>query len=268
MTLQITTQPVSEPVTLAEAKLHLRVETSVTADDELIKSIIVAARKWCESYENKAYMLRTYQLKLDEFEDYIEIPNPPLVSVSSITYLDSAGATQTLASTVYDVDTAAEPGIVRLAYNQNWPSTYNYPNSVTINYVAGYATTFTAADTDILTVGNMVFAESDIVIVSTDSGDLPAPLVAGTNYYVRVVSGSTFKLATTDSDSTVVNISDAGTGTHFIAKANKGLVPENVKAAMKLIIGHLYEMRQPEIISGSLSKVEFGVKSLLFDRMF
>jgi uncharacterized phiE125 gp8 family phage protein len=266
MSIQTTLQPVAEPITLAEAKLHLRVETSVTADDELIKSIITAARSYCEMVESRAYMIRTMQLKLDEFEDTMRLPYPPLISVDSVQYIDSAGATQTLATTVYEVDTTEFPGEIRLAYEQTWPSKRAVRNSVVITYKAGFSTAFTAADTDILTVGNMIFATGDVVRIETDQNELPSPLAIGTDYYVRTVSGSTFKLATTNSDTTIVNITDAGTGTHFIALARTGLVPAQVKAAIKLVATHLYEMRQPEITGQAIQKIDFGIQNLLFKR--
>jgi len=265
MSLIITTQPVAEPVSLSEMKLHLRVDH--TTDDELIKSLIKAARQWCEMYERRAYMLRTYQLKLDWFYDDLELDFPPLISVGSITYTDTSGTTQTLASTVYDVVTEPTPGGVRLAYGQSWPTPRDDEDVVTINYTAGFSTTFTTAyATDILTVGNAIFADGDIVVVESDAGDLPSGLSVGTNYYVRDVSGSTLKLAAT-SGGTAIDLADDGTGTHYIALASTGLVPAAVKAAIKLLVGHLYENREnsTEI---NLNSIPFGVKSLLFERMF
>lgn len=263
MEYKITIPPVAEPISLVEAKLHLRVDH--TTDDELIKTLITACRQWCEAYEGRAYMLRTSQLKLDTFYALENIFFPPIQSVSSITYLDAAGDTQTLASTVYTLYNSGDYGKIGLSYNQSWPTTRDISEAVTVTYVNGYSTTFTAADTDILTVGNMIFALSDIVRVETDSNDLPSPLTIGTNYYVRTVSGSTFKLATTDSDTTIVNISDAGTGTHYIAKATTGLVPASVKAAMKLLLTHLYENRS-QTTTLSLAEIPMGIKNLLFER--
>jgi len=265
MRYRISIPPVAEPISLVEAKLHLRVDH--TTDDELIKTLISAARIWCESYEGRAYMVRTSQIKLNTFGK-IELPFPPVLSVSSITYIDTAGDTQTLDSSVYTLYNSGDYAYIGLAYNQQWPSVQSLIDEpITVTYVHGFSTTFTAADTDILTVGNMVFSASEITRVETDQNDLPSPLSIGTNYYVRTVSGSTFKLATTDSDTTIVNISDAGTGTHFIAKASTGLVPACAKAAIKLLLTHLYENRS-QTTSLSLAEIPVGIKNLLFERCF
>lgn len=256
-------QPVAEPVGLVEMKLHLRVDT--TTDDELIKTLISAARQWCEGYEGQSYMVRSYKLYLDQFEDEISLPMPPLVSVDSVQYYDTAGSLQTLATSYYTVDTDKIPGRIYLAYGQTWPSIYSIPKAVIITFTAGYSTSFTAATNDYLTVGNAVFADTDMVRVFADNGDLPAGLSANTNYYVRDKSGSTCKLALT-SGGTAIDITDAGTGTQYIAFADTGFVPDRARAAIKLITAHLYEHR--ELVSEiSLEQIPFAAKNLLFERV-
>jgi uncharacterized phiE125 gp8 family phage protein len=261
---RVSIPPVAEPISLVEAKLHLRVDH--TTDDELIKTLITASSQWCEAYEGRAYMVRTSQLKLDSF-GRIYLPFPPVQSVSSITYVDTEGTTQTLSSAVYTLYNSGDYAYIDLAYNQSWPTTQALIDEpITVTYVHGFSTTFTAADTDIMTVGNMIFAESDIIRVETDQGDLPSPLAVGTNYYVRVVSGSTFKPATADADVSVVNIADAGTGTHYVALAETGLVPASAKAAMKILLSHLYEQRQMVVEGNIGQEIPFGIKNLLFER--
>jgi uncharacterized phiE125 gp8 family phage protein len=132
----VTTEPTVEPVSLADMKLHLRVDC--TADDDLITSLIVAARQWCEDYEHRAYITQTITAKLDYLPSQIILPKPRLQSVTSITYTDTAEAVQTLNSSLYDVDTYREPGQVTRGYNENYPSVLTTVNSVTIVYVAGY----------------------------------------------------------------------------------------------------------------------------------
>jgi uncharacterized phiE125 gp8 family phage protein len=138
MPLKQTVAPTKEPVTLDMAKAHLRVDDG--EEDALIAQIIATAREWCEDFQRRSYVTQTWRLTLDEFPcaDEISIPRPPLASVSSITYVDTNGDTQTLATTVYAVDTDAEPGRVYLKYNQTWPSTRDITNAVTITFVAGY----------------------------------------------------------------------------------------------------------------------------------
>ena len=94
--------PTIEPVTLAEAKLHLKVEN--TADDDLITSLIKTARQWCEGYQNRSYITRTITLKTDKFPKVFRLPRPQLLTVTSIKYIDLAGVEQTLDSGVYAID--------------------------------------------------------------------------------------------------------------------------------------------------------------------
>lgn len=78
MSLKISVAPLIEPITLAEARLHLRVDS--TDEDTLITSLIAAAREDCEAFQNRKYLTQTWEYWLDSFPstDFIEIPNPPL----------------------------------------------------------------------------------------------------------------------------------------------------------------------------------------------
>jgi len=141
MALKLITGPASEPITLAEAKEHIRVETDFTADDDLITNLIIAAREYCEGFQNIAYITQTWELVLDKFpvKDYIQLPRPPLQSVTSVKYKDYEGTETTLDASKYIVDTDNEPGNVVLAYNESWPSFTPYPTgAVRVRFVAGY----------------------------------------------------------------------------------------------------------------------------------
>ena len=263
MKYKVTTPPNSEPISLAEAKLHLRVDT--TDDDVLISSLVKAAREYCEKFQNRSYVAQVVTLKLDQFtaSDYIELPLAPLISVSSISYVDNNGATQTFSSSNYSVDVFSEPGRITLGYNKTWPSDCRgYYDDLTITYVAGYANTFTAvAGTDVLTAGNKTFADGDELRLFTTDNDLPAPLALNTKYYARDSSGSTCKLAAS-SGGAALDITDAGSGTHFF-----DAIPEAIRQAIKLLIGHLYEHRE-DATELKLTEMPLGVKSLLWqDRL-
>lgn len=261
MKYQITTPPTVSPVSLTEAKLHLRVDHAT--DDELINNLIRSATRWCELYENRAYCLQTITVKLDHFSDVMELPVCPLVKVDSITYVDTSGDTQTLDSSYYTVDTTSEPGRVTLAYNYSWPSTRTVEDAVTITYKAGYCTKAAATyASDILTVNEAVFSDTDPVRLTTDQGDLPAPLTEDKTYYVRDVTGSTLKLALT-SGGTAITLTDDGTGTHLIGGR---VVPARVRAAIKILLCGLYENRQEEITGTIVGRFMFSVKNLLMER--
>ncbi len=84
MSLQLNTPPAEEPVTLAQAKAWLKVETD--DEDALIAALIPAARARAEWHTGRAFVTQHWTLWLDGLGDgYIEIPLAPLVSVESVT---------------------------------------------------------------------------------------------------------------------------------------------------------------------------------------
>lgn len=139
--LNRSTDATSEPITLEEAKLHLRVTDS--ADDEAISDMIKAARHMAEQHTNRQLMTATWDLYLDHFPysaDPILLPKAPIQSITSVTYTDTDGATQTWSSANYAVDIYSEPGRLNLAYQVVYPSTRLIANAVRVRYVAGWTT--------------------------------------------------------------------------------------------------------------------------------
>lgn len=137
--LILVTPPAAEPISLATAKLHLKVEH--TADDDLITAWIVAARRWAETFTGRQFVTATWDWNLDCFPEpgcELEIPRAPLQSITSISYFDTNGDSQTWSSSLYDVDTASEPGRVAPDIDQDWPATSQKMNAATIRFVAGY----------------------------------------------------------------------------------------------------------------------------------
>jgi uncharacterized phiE125 gp8 family phage protein len=141
MGLRRSTDATSEPITRAEAKLFMRVGddgNDAHEDDTYIDNLISAARNWCERFTRRAFINQTWVLTRDSFPSAFRLPKPPLSSVTSIQYVDTGGTTQTEATAVYTVITDREPGEVVQAYEQNWSSTRDIENAVTVTYVAGY----------------------------------------------------------------------------------------------------------------------------------
>lgn len=128
----------TEPVTLAEAKLHLRVDG--TDEDALIQGLISAARETCEDRTEGTVPVTGWRLTLDTFPDAIKLPRPPIVSVESVQYIDTAGVQQTLSPLDYVVDTASSPGYIVPAFGKAWPETRGQINAVEVEYTAGSAT--------------------------------------------------------------------------------------------------------------------------------
>lgn len=145
MGYKLKTAPAAEPVSRTEAKLHLKLDSDTT-DDTLIDALITAAREAAENYTGRAFINQTWELTLDEWPEEgdsvgasIELIPSPLSSITSITYKDQDGVTQTASSsTLYEADTYSTPGRACLKYGQIWPSIREIQNSITVTFVSGY----------------------------------------------------------------------------------------------------------------------------------
>lgn len=145
MAVEIVTPPAEEPITLAEAKAHCRID--IDDDDALLGSLILDAREWCERYTRRALVTQTWRLHLDAFPPSVGIHGGPLQlpggkvqSVTSVDYLDGDGDAQTLDAADYQLSSKdpQRPAFIVPAYGTSWPSTREVPDAVSVTYVAGY----------------------------------------------------------------------------------------------------------------------------------
>lgn len=136
----VTVEPAQEPVLFEEMKAHARV--TGPEEEALLAGNIIAARRWVEGFTYRALISQTWTLKLGTVpsrdDALIELPGGRVQSVTSITYTDADGATQTWDAANYTVDTDWEPGRVGLAYGEVWPTIREWGLPITITYVAGY----------------------------------------------------------------------------------------------------------------------------------
>ena len=182
-----TLAPSFEPISLAEARDQARVDVDV--DDAIISSYITAARVHATDINGRGMAKATYTLTAPRFPSWFVLPRPPLVSVTSIKYLDENGDQQTFSSDNYTVDTASEPGRVFLIPTADWPAHQDVFNAVEVIYISG----FTSA----------------------------------------------------------------------------AVVPETYKQAMRMLIAHWYEYREPIIVGAAVAKVPIAVDTMLMtDRLY
>lgn len=139
MPITLVTAPVQEPVTLAEAKDWCRV-TDDESDADL-RAVVKAAREYVEMVLQRALITQTWKLILNEFSNPIELPYPPLQSVTHVKYYDVNGTQQTLGSSYYTFSTDHEPGRITLAYGYSWPVLRGIPDQIEIQYLCGYGLT-------------------------------------------------------------------------------------------------------------------------------
>lgn len=126
------------PVTLADAKLHMRV--SHTAEDTIIAGYLAAATALVQKRTRRQLVEAAFELSMDGFLSVaIELPLPPCISVDAITYIDTDGQAQTLAESAYQVDVRSTFARVLPAIGTSWPSIQaSTMASVVIAFTAGY----------------------------------------------------------------------------------------------------------------------------------
>lgn len=160
---KVTTQPAVEPVTVSEAKLFMRVDSS--ADDTLIGDLITCARQLAEEYTRRKFINTGITLTMDSLPHYssgqwwdgvregsmsalygtdtiIRLPFPPTVSVTSLTTYGLDNSASVFSSSNYRVDTTGAR--IYLNDNAQWPVNLRNYNAVEVVYIAGYGAT--AAD--------------------------------------------------------------------------------------------------------------------------
>jgi uncharacterized phiE125 gp8 family phage protein len=143
--LKLVTAPANDPVSLAEAKAHLRVETN--DEDLLIEAFVKAATEHVDGprgFLGRALVDQTWDYYLDTFPSDctgdlpIKLPLPPVIEVTGVFYQDSAGVEQTFSAASYTVDTYAEPARIVLTSSGSWPTVNEVANAVRVRFRAGY----------------------------------------------------------------------------------------------------------------------------------
>ena len=133
-----TTGTDTELITLAEAKNYLKID-DFSEDDDLINSLISAAREWVEAYVNRKFVNVEITEKFDSFNEYLMLSVAPVVSVTSIKYYDTEGNEQTLNESVYSLDNFSEPCMINTKSGQNFPSvSSDTSNPIEVVYIAGF----------------------------------------------------------------------------------------------------------------------------------
>lgn len=159
--LTLVTPPSGEPVTLSDLKAQLRLDTSY--EDSLLSDYLTAARTLVEEYSRLALLTQTWSYSLDGSpidrlglagwplllpntvrESTLELPRPPLQSVTSVTFYDAGGAATVFDPGNYWVDTTTYPGRIALRQGKTWPVLLRNVNSFVVQYVSGYGASGTS----------------------------------------------------------------------------------------------------------------------------
>lgn len=146
MTTTRITDAATEPVTLAQAKAHLRVDGS--DEDALITAFITAARHDAENRLGRALLQSTWRLTMNGFPRWpssaVALQMAPIIAITGVQYYDPAGTLQTLDPAAYRLaDHTLEPIAA-------WPATQARLDAVQATYTAGYGTTASAVPAPIV----------------------------------------------------------------------------------------------------------------------
>lgn len=115
------------------------------------------------------------------------MPLWPLIAVTGITYVDDAGATQTLSSSLYRVNSNRRPAVIERAYNAAWPNVIARTGAVTITFTAGFGPNQADTPRDLraavlLMVGHL-YANREAVVAGATVATLPLGVEAILNRY-------------------------------------------------------------------------------------
>ncbi len=176
MGVRIVTQPTEEPLSLDEVKAHLRVDGA--EEDALLSHYLQAARLTAERQCWRQIAKATLEWSIDCFpaDECLFIPRPPLISITSIKYVDPNADTQTFDPVNYYVDPLGEPGRVVLKSGSAWPVTNLQPGSVLVRYEAGYADAASVpADlkTALLLLVGHLYENREAVLAGAAANELP-----------------------------------------------------------------------------------------------
>lgn len=140
MAYKLITPPLEEPLTLLETKLHLRVDA--TDEDNLIHSLIIAARETCEGHTHRKFITQTWERYLDHWpqkpKEYIELM-PGVQAVNWVKYFTRDGTEHIFDPAQYRVDIMSGPGRVVLMPDCSWPPDPLLPaNGICVRFTCGY----------------------------------------------------------------------------------------------------------------------------------
>lgn len=197
MPLTLVTPPAEEPVSLAEAKLHLRVDFA--EDDALITALITAARQAAETITGRQLVTARWKMTLDSFPGpaltsiyagqafslpghAILLHKCPVQSIVSIQYLDTAGVLQTVPSSTYTSDLSCEPARLTPVFGQIWPISLPQIAAVSVTFDAGYGAGATVPEGlkswIKLRVGSLYAHREEVAVVSRGRVEL-LPFIDG-----------------------------------------------------------------------------------------
>jgi len=259
------TPPAFEPLSRAEAKLHLR--TGLTDEDAWFDRTIPAARRQVETDTNRTFVQTVWEMTFDQFpiERYIELPRPPLVSVASLSSFDLLTGLETVVDpSTYYLDTYSQPGRVILVPGKIWPTGVRWQQGGKVRWTAGYSgvaqaiasITRVGAVATVTTVAPHGYASNQqLTVFGADQADYNG------TFQVTVTGAATFTYAVANNPAT------PATGVLTVASLG---VPSRYVHAIALLLGH-WNFHREAVTSGaarySPDLYPLGYDALISDRI-
>lgn len=173
MYLVQTVAPISEPITLEEAKDFMRILEA--DDDALITAMIESAREFAENYTNRQIISATYELYTEWYTQDMVMPKNPIQSITSIEYMDEAGTYQTLDPTLYYL--YGENDLYKIHFEEDLPEYKEHKKAIKITFVAGYTTVPSAFASYMKVFVSNLYENREFYVIGTRVDKMANPLV-------------------------------------------------------------------------------------------
>lgn len=136
MATKLITPPAAEPVTLADLKLHLRIDG--TAEDVQLGTLLVAARATVERLTRRLMITQSWRVTLDRVPEtgVILLPIAPVQTVTALRVVAANGTTTVWPGAEMVLDLVGEPA--RIAFKGALPAPGVPMAGIEIDVVAGY----------------------------------------------------------------------------------------------------------------------------------
>lgn len=129
-------------VTLEQVKFQVRLEQDENEEDTFLDGLIRAAYKWAERHTQSRILPAEVTVTLDGFPSgstQIELHHTPVRSITSLEYIDTDGAEQSIDEETLRLDTRGVFPLLAPQWGTQWPDTIAEPESVTITMEVGFA---------------------------------------------------------------------------------------------------------------------------------
>jgi uncharacterized phiE125 gp8 family phage protein len=252
MKTTLVTPPANLPITLAEAKDHLRIESTFTNDNAYIRSLIFVAMDQVESVLRRKLITQTWKAFYDCWPTKWELPYGQLQSVTHVKYTDSGGTVNTdfNEGDEFTVDTDSDPGRIVLKYGEVYPgNSLAEMNPIEVQMVVGYGThasqVITAASNAspiVVTIVGHGYSTGDQVQIESVAGNTAANGL----WFITKADADTFSL-----NGSAGNAAYTSGGSSTIIT-----VPEPIRHAIRMLVSESYENREETVIGTMTAKLK------------